>query len=735
MLRPDVQASYSDLWYRVTDSRPRLSPHARIVRQRYGPGITFIVEDPAGGHYYRLSEPAYFFLGLLDGRTSIDEAWEACCVQLGDAAPSQREIINLLAQLQLFGLLVGDQPLSSEMLEQRIEQAKSDRFHRRAGRFVFPSLPLINPEPFLQRTEGFWRFVFSKVGLAIWLVTVSIALLLVVPRYREFGSAFNGLLDPRNLIYMSVLFLLIRAIHELGHAGACKAMGGRCTEIGVILIALVLPLPYCDASSAWRFPELSKRVLVSAAGMLVEFFFAAMAGIVWAVVDPRDAPLIHALAFNMMVISSVTTLVFNINPLLRYDGYYILSDVMGIPNLAQRSRTLWQYLIERYAFGIGRLKQPAVRDRSEFWVMTLYGVLSPPYRLFIGVSILLLISSQYLTVGVLIAGVMAAIWFVWPVTKGLTYLFTSPKLLGRRTRAVSLVGSLTAVVVLLVGVVPAPASGYAHGVLEPTRRELLRAREDGFIKAVHVRPGDAIGEEHLVIELENPLIEQRLEMARIKVREAEINLDRAIEAAPELREIALRRLETAHRRLERAELAQSRMRVTSSIAGRVVAPSGTGIDLENLEGRFVSKGTALAMVASIDQLRLTAQMSDREFAHVFPDADLQTARDRRAMIRVRGRSAESTDGRLVSLARAGFRRLENQASSTAAGGSFAMDPNDPDREATLMPLFTVQVEPIEQPGWWQPGLRAKVRFPLDSAPLATQLWRRARQYLSGRLAA
>ncbi len=732
MLRPDVQASFSDLWYRVIDSRPRLSPHARVIRQRYGPGITFIVEDPAGGHYYRLSEPAYFFLGLLDGRTTIDEAWEACCVQLGDAAPSQREIINLLAQLQLYGLLVGDQPLSSEMLEQRIQEARSQRFHRRAGRFVFPSIPLVNPEPFLERTKGFWNLVFSRAGLVIWLVTITISLLMVLPRYREFGSAFNGLLDPRNLIWMSILFLFIRAIHELGHAAACKAMGGRCTEIGLILIALILPLPYCDASSAWRFPELSKRVLVSAGGMLVEFFFAAIAGIIWVVVDPRDAPLVHSLAFNTMVISSVTTLVFNLNPLLRYDGYYILSDVAGIPNLAQRSRTLWQFLIERYGFGIGRIKQPAVRDRAEFWIMAVYGVLAPPYRLFIGVSILLIISSQYLTIGLLIGGVMAVMWFAWPVMKGLAYLFTSPKLLGRRARAVSIIGSLATALVLLIGVVPAPASGYAHGVLEPTQRELLRAGEDGFIKAVHVRAGDQVGAGHLVIEMENPAIEQALAMARIKVREEQINLDRATEVSPQYREIARRRLETALRRLDRAQLSQDRMQVECTITGRIVAPSGTGIDLENLEGRFVSKGTALAMVASIDQLRLTAQMSDREFAHVFPDADLETARERRALVRVRGRADQSTPARLVSLAQAGFRRLEDPASSNAAGGSIAMDPNDPKREATLMPLFTLQIEPIEQPPWWQPGLRAKVRFPLDSAPLATQLWRKARQYLSGR---
>ncbi len=728
MFRDDVQASFSDLWYRVVDARPRISPHARIVRQRYGPAITYIIEDPAGGHYYRLSESAYFFLGLLDGRTTVDEAWEACCTQLGDGAPSQRECLHLLAQLQLFGLLVGDQPIASDMIEHRIEQARSQRFQKRTGRFVFPSIPLINPEPFLERTGALWRLVFSRWGFAVWLVTVLLAIALVIPRSRDFASELNGILDVRNLILLSILFLLIRAVHEFGHAAACKAMGGRCTEIGVILIAMVLPLPYCDASSAWRFPELWRRVLVSGAGMLVEFFLAAIAAIVWVATDPHDAQVLHAVAFNAMILSSITTLVFNLNPLLRYDGYYILSDVLGIPNLAQRSKALWQFILERYLLGVRRNTPPPVRDRSEFWAMLIYGLLAPPYRIFIAVTILIIVATHYLTLGIVIAIVMGLIWFVWPVLKGMTYLATSPRLIGRRTRAFAVTGTGVGMLVVLLALVPFPAAGYAHGKVEPVQSVTLRAAEEGFIKAVHARPGDAITQGTLVIEMENPELQRDLRLAQLTLEQARIERDLAAQGAPATLAIADERLRMARAALQRAQDRVARLRITSPIEGRLVAPTGAGIDLENLEGRFVRKGVALARVAALDQLRVRAQMSDRQYAYVFHDPN----ETRPALVRVRGRAGEVTPAHVTALAGAGFRRLEDEALSIRAAGPIALDPTDPSGQRTLVPLFTIELAPEHQPDWWQPGLRAKVRFPLEPAPLATQLWRRARQFLTQR---
>lgn len=257
MFREEPGTTFSDIWYRVGDRRPRLSPHAHVVRQRSGPGIAYIVEEPAGGQFYRMTEPAYFFVGLLDGTRTVNEAWDACNAQLADAAPTQRECIEVLGKLQMFGLLLGDLPLAADMLLERKRQVAARWWLKRTGRGMFLSLPLWNPEPWLERYAHIFRALWSRAGLVTWTLVVLAAIGVLLANLRAFGSGLDtaALLAPSNLIWMSLSFLVLRVLHEIGHATACKAMGGRSTEIGVLLIAWILPLPYCDATSAWRFPE------------------------------------------------------------------------------------------------------------------------------------------------------------------------------------------------------------------------------------------------------------------------------------------------------------------------------------------------------------------------------------------------------------------------------------------------------------------------------------------------
>src|SRR4051812_6260349 len=146
LLREEANTSFSDLWYRLGPTRPSLSPHAQVTRQRFGGQSAHIVEDPASGQYYRVSDSAYFFISLLDGRRTVDQAWQACNAQLGDHAPTQRECVDLLSRLQLFGLLFGAPPLPPDMIDLRRREAASRRIQRRTGRGVSMTIPLVNPE-------------------------------------------------------------------------------------------------------------------------------------------------------------------------------------------------------------------------------------------------------------------------------------------------------------------------------------------------------------------------------------------------------------------------------------------------------------------------------------------------------------------------------------------------------------------------------------------------------------
>jgi len=732
MLDAPVGRTFSDTWYRVGPTRPKLSAHARLVRQHHAGRVTYIVEDPASGQFYRLSDSAYFFIGLLDGDRTVNGAWEACCAQLGDDAPTQNECVDLLARLQMYGLLVGEMPLAPDMVEQRARMGRSARIKKRTGNFTSPSIPIWNPEPVLQRCAHLLRPIFSRWGALVWVLVVGAG---VVAVWSNFGAFLRELdlqamLDPRSLAAFAVVFMVLRAIHELGHAAACKAMGGRSTEIGVLLIAGVLPLPYCDATSAWRFPELWRRVLVSAAGILAETPIAAIAAIVWAYGDAVANPVVHDVARQVVLVSGVSTFVFNLNPLLRYDGYYILSDVMGIPNLSQRSRDMLKFLVERRVFGVRSVAPPPVRSLAEARFLLTYAVLAVPYRLFVVFSIILMIGSRYRELGIALGVVVAAVWIFWPILKGVGYLFTSPRLIGRRGRAVGLVSGAAAVLLVLLGLVPVPAAGYAWGTVEPAKQITLRAGEAGFIREVRFSPGDPVEAGNVLFVLENPELERDLRMAAAAVAEGRALLAQATEAGPRERKQA-----EAHLRALLAKEAQIRRRVEaltvrSTIDGRLVAAEGSGLALENLEGRYVDRGALLAEVATTDNLVVRASVSDREYGYVFSGGRLPGA-----SVRIKGRGGDSSPAEIVRVVGAGKREVHSRALTAAAGGDAVSDPRGEDARQTLDVRFPVEVAPTEPIPGAQPGLRARVRFEVEPEPLGVQWLRRARQFFSKRLGA
>lgn len=740
-LRPEPTPTYSDQWYRLAATTPRLSPHARISAQRMGESIVHIVEDPAGGNFFRLSEPAYLFVGLLDGTCTVDDAWNVCCMQLGDDAPTQRECIDVLSRLQYFGLLSGDLPLSQEMVSRRQSDARDRRRKRRTGGGTFMSLsvPILNPEPWLERLSYVWKAVFSTAGFVVYLVTLLVAGYLMFGQREAFSAALGGVLDPSNLAGLAVLFVVLRAWHELGHAAACKAMGGRCTEIGLMLVAFVFPFPYCDTSAAWRFPQVHKRVIVSAGGMLFETFIAAIAAIAWCYTS-ESFTLTRALLLNTVVLSGVTTIVFNANPLLRYDGYFILSDIAGIPNLAQRASELGKFMFQRRVLKIATVRPPTISSMGQFWFLFTYYLLATPYRLFVTMLIVLALWSdeRYITLGALIAVVGSLVWLVWPVLKWIGFLIGSPQLLGRRARAAGLIGGVIAAVILLVALVPAPAPYYATGTLEPRRSQPIRPLEDGFVVSVHATPGQRVTKGDLLVTLRNEEVITQLAQARADQRKAQILSDSAAQRGGAEQSIAQLRLFQANARLERLQERVDSLRICALDSGIITPapaqqPKGGDqatdavTELTNLEGRFVSKGTLLGTVATTDDLVVRALVSDRDHAYIFGS---QSVGQVASSFRVKGDAGNLHLAKVARAAPVGSREAVAPSLTTPVGGEVAIDTLDPSR--LLVPQFSVELSPnIVDPGW-QAGLRARVRFETPWAPLGSQFIRWGQQFLTDR---
>lgn len=730
----ETGGTYSDLWYRVAQTRPRLNSITTAVRQSSGEVVWYIIEDPAGSRYFRAGEGAYFFAGLLDGKRTVEDAWEACCAQLGDAAPTQQACIELLTRLQSFGLLLGDQIAAADMVSERIRNAKATRRQRRTGRWFFLSVPLINPEKTLSATAWLWKLVWSPVGLAIWLAVVGFAAYSVWANAGELADPLNELLTPSRLTLVGIVFLVLRAVHEFGHATACKALGGRCTEIGLFMVALVLPLPYCDATSSWRFPDRWRRIAVALGGVIFETFLAAIAAIVWANSSDTDGLAVRTVAYHVMLVSGVTTLIFNLNPLLRYDGYYILSDVLAAPNLAQRSRDIWKYLIERVAFGVQRSRAPMLRSRVEALWLMLYGLLSTPYRIFIALSIVLLVSQRFLTLGIVIAIGTATIMLVWPVLKGIWYLLSSPNLIGRRFRAGAIVTGVIGAVVFGLGFVPAPAGEITPATVEADEREVLRAPEESFIERYLVGPDEEVAVGDAIVLLRNYPLEAQVEELRAIERMTESQLLAAETESPLLAQAAQKKLSVVRRRLADAERRLASLTIRAGIAGRFVPGGGVTGSLERYEGIYIERGSVLGSVASLDGLVLRAYVSDREHAYLFRGQD---ASETPASVRLRGRAEYELPARVLRTSPVASREVGTESVTTLSGGEIEVTQGADGRTRTLSPIFEVELEPIDSERWAEAGgiragARGRVRFSAPDEPLGVQWWRRLQRYVSSR---
>jgi putative peptide zinc metalloprotease protein len=644
------------------------------------------------------------FLGMLDGQTTVDEAWDACNAQLGDDAPTQRECIELLGKLQLFGLLRGRLPLEVDMLKERSHDIRKRHFEQLTGKFVFMTLPLLNPEPFLRRFAGVGRFIFSRWGFMLWLVLMIAALLRLAPRIGEFGSNLNGILDPGNLIWLTVIFIVLKAVHEFSHAFACKAYGGRVTEMGIMLM-LFLPIPYCNATDSWGFAEKWKRIAVASAGMYGEFAVAAIAAIVWSATEPG---VVHTIAFNTIFIASVTTLLFNLNPLLRYDGYYILSDSLEIPNLANRSNEMLKHLICTKIFGVKELREPHYKDRTEQVLLVTYALCSMPYRLLIITGIIVAVTYEYPVVGIMLAVLGLVMWIAFPIGKGITFLLTSPILHQVRPRAVLISGAFAAAVIIFFGVIPWPAHSYADGVVEPRNRVVLRAAEAGFVEEILAQPGETVTENQPVVVLRSDQRLADLAQARASFNIEQVRLDQAKSKSEVEHKIAEQQVEAARRALAAAAEHVQRLTIESPVTGQLVAP-----DLLDLQGAFVEPGKPLGRVSTLDDIVIRATVDQHKHDWLF----LGRGGTPSAEIRVRGQAGKEIPATIERFNPAGKRELIAPQLSTMAGGEVTMDPTSQNQQRTLRPQYIITLKAENGEAVLVPGARVRVQFTNGSEPL------------------
>jgi len=706
-----TDALLSANWYRVARLRPRLRGHVHIHRHAYRGRVWYVVEDRVAGKYHRFNPASYRVICLLDGRRDLAAVWQRLTDELAEDTPTQEDVIRLLGQLYLTDLIQSDiDPDLAELFERQNRQRRS----RLLSRYLNPislRFPLVDPDRFLTVLVRLLRPLRGGRGRLLWLAVVLPALVLA-PSYwtdltRNFGEQ---LLTANNLLVMAVIFPVLKILHELGHGIAVRGRGGEVHEMGIMLLVF-FPIPYVDASSASAFVDKRARMLVGAAGMLTEVFIGAIAFYLWLMLEPG---FLRSLAYNTIVLASLTTLLFNANPLLRYDGYYILADWIEIPNLATRANRYWQYLAERYLFGVIQSEPPDATPGERRWFIG-YAPLAFGYRMLILFGIALFVAQQYFFLGVLLAvwGLVMSIGV--PLAKAIAAVITGPQFAARAGRVRSVTAGFVIGLGLLLFVLPLPHHTTARGVIWLPEQAILRAGANGFLAEVLAQSGQSVNPGDAIVVSREPTLVAQIAAQQARVDEANVRLDAARGSNPaqasQLEE-ALRREQAALTRLQ-DEAAQLTLRADAR--GMLLMDQAP-----DLPGRFVRKGEVLGYVVG-------------EYAPVLrvvvPQSDIDLVRLATPVVEVKFPQAmgETWMARVIREVPKASNELPSPALGQAGGGEIALDPSDEQGLRALESVFEFELGlPDDAPGDYI-GSRVHVRFEHPATPVGPRAWRAVRR--------
>lgn len=703
------ESLFSPNWFRVANLHPQLGGHVQVRRQSSRDALWYVFTDTATGRQHRLNDIAYQFAGRCNGRHSVNQIWEALLRKLGDHAPSQEEIIRLIGQLTEGGMLQVEKLSDVEALFERHEERASKQRRSALNPLSF-RLNLFNPDRLLRRFDGFGQQLFRTWVLGLWTAIVGLALISGFAHWDELRAhAATYLLTPRYLILMWLCFPVIKAVHELAHGLAVRRWGGEVTQMGIALLVLI-PAPFVDASAASAFRPAYQRVMVSAAGIMVELLIAALALFAWLNIEPG---LPRDIAFVLAFIGSVSTVLFNGNPLLRFDGYYMLSDALNLPNLAPRSSRYWAYLAQRYLLKLPGAQSPEPASGEWVWLL-IYAPLSWLYKLFIGMMITFWVASKSFFLGLAAGLFLLVTTLAQPLHKVLRFAFFSPVLGTQRMRSRLITTGVAAVVLLAIGVMPMPSTTVAEGVVWLPERAQLRAETGGFIVSIAARDGDRVKPGQLIAVLEDPALEASRRELQGKLDGLRAEHYQTFLSDPYKAKNADEAMQRVAAELARTEERLAQLEVRAQIDGRLVMPRQ-----QNLPGTFMKQGAMLGYVFSPDQVRVRAVVDEHDIA-------LVRERTRSVDVLLAERAWQRLDAGLTRETPAATQTLPSAALGDRAGGSRITDPADKDGVKTLEPVFLVDLTlPVNSTN--RVGGRAWVHFDHGASPLIVQWTRRVQQ--------
>ena len=504
----------------VSSSARRLTIRVRpdiSARKQYYLGQSYwVVKEPVGLNYFRFQEEEYAILKMIDGATSLDEIKERFEAEFPPQKITLEELQQFVGMLHKSGLVIADVPGQGKQLKQRRDEKRRKEIMGAMSNILCIRFKGFDPERFLTRIYPYFKWIYSPITLFFAFLLVASAATLVVVQFDVFQSKLPGFyqfFSPTNALFLAATLGVAKVFHEFGHGLTCKHFKGECHEMGVMILVLT-PCLYCNVSDSWMLPNKWQRAAIGAAGMGVEVVLASICTFIWWFTEPG---LINNLCLNIMFIASVTTLIFNANPLLRYDGYYILADVAEIPNLRQKATQILSRKAGEWFLGIEPPEDPFLPQRNQMFFV-FYTIAAACYRWFVMASIMYFLYQVFKPYRLEIIGhaIIAMSLFgliVMPLYKLFRFFYIPGRL--EKVKKPRMIASLTVLglIAAFIIFVPLPHSIYGTFEVQPRGAEPIYVTVPGILETSNVKPGESVKQDAVLAVLRN--IDLELEIARL----------------------------------------------------------------------------------------------------------------------------------------------------------------------------------------------------------------------------
>ncbi|MEK6262868.1 MAG: HlyD family efflux transporter periplasmic adaptor subunit [Planctomycetota bacterium] len=709
-----------------------------VERMEFRGVAHFMVKDAVGLTYHMLRCDQFRVLQMLDGQRHLESIRDELIREFPALIPTLTDVQHLIADLHQKGLAYGVRPGQAAP---RIEQRRKKRRQKIwivDTNIMSLRLPGWDPDAMLARMLPWTGWIFHPVTAFLASLFVLASWLLLATQFQTFQSrlpAFNQFFGWPNLIFLWLTLAGAKIIHEFGHGLSCKAFGSECHEMGVMLL-VGTPCLYCDVSDSWMLKNKWKRILIGAAGMMIEVVLSAAAIFIWWFTSPG---LLHYLCLNLFFVTAATTVIFNANPLMRLDGYYMLSDFLEIPNLRQKADKLLQETLARVCLGVEPRHDPFMPQTGRHW-FALFAVASAIYGWIILFSILLFLYTVLKPYGLQSVGQTLAAVSVFGVLWGLGMrayqLFATPRQKPIKKWRVAVSATVLLGVIVALGMIPIPWFGSAAFVIEPRDVRHVMTKVPGELIALHVQPGDRVAEGELLAELFDPKLEDRARQLLVarEVQTKAIHLAKVSDDSGG-RAMAEESLRSVEQQLEELSQQRKHLQIVAPCAGTVVAPprqpapkmeqlrtrlvgwTGTPLDAKNA-GSVLDERTHLLSIAPTDGMQALLHLDQADLHDVKLDMSVGLKFDHLPDRVFRGAISQ------IATAQSDF---APDTLSVKYGGSLATVTDREGKEQLEDAAYQATVLLDESPGLLKPNLRGNARFIAAKRSAFGWLWRYIRR--------